>query len=164
MKKWKVLLGTISLSLRLSLMASSSNSVSAARIKYRSTTPVSLRGTWYHYYAKKKFYVSHAYMDKITINKHSMTETYRGHVYRWRGKHFKVSYFNSPYHFKGHGIRHLNSYGFWDQGDTPTYEPTHFNIAGKNRPVMLETPQQGPFPIYTRFKPSKDYAITAIFK
>lgn len=66
------------------------------------TSPVSLRGTWYHYFSGQWAAPDKPFVEKITITKHSMTSSYRGTHYRLKGKHFVVSAVKKPVQLKGH--------------------------------------------------------------
>lgn len=76
MKKWKLLLGLIGLSLGLMLAFGTSTSISAA--SWHRGTPVALRGHW-----KQKTYISDGksrmvYYDKISISKKTLEANYFG--------------------------------------------------------------------------------------
>ncbi|MCL0312156.1 hypothetical protein M2S00_03460 [Apilactobacillus sp. TMW 2.2459] len=163
MKKHKIVLIGFTLLMGLLSIFNSYSNVNASTTKYRSTTPVALRGTWYHLYDKKEGY-DKPFVEKITINKHSMVDVFQKSRLHSRGKHFVISYEKMALKLHGYKTKHINFYSMWDQGDTPEYMSTYLRVNGKLSHVMLQTPQNGPFPIFTHFKPSKSYTISGEYK
>ncbi|MFT8908297.1 MAG: hypothetical protein ABF908_05630 [Lentilactobacillus diolivorans] len=125
------------------------------------TSPVSLRGTWYHYFSGQWAAPDKPFVEKITITKHSMTSSYRGTHYRLKGKHFVVSAVKKPVQLKGHAKKMMTRYMLGDFGDLPMEISTHLTVAGKTRHVMLQNDQQNHMMIYTKFVPHKNYVIQA---
>lgn len=153
----------VSLALSTTLLFALPANVNAAKIKKLSATPTSLRGTWYHLHGKKEGY-SKPFIEKIVIGKHSMIDSWQQTREHLKGKHFVVSYYRQAVKFKGYKTRQLNAYFMWNQGDVPAYMSTHLRVSGKYRHVMLQTPKNGPFPIFTTFKPTKSYTISGTYQ
>ncbi|WP_057823433.1 hypothetical protein [Lentilactobacillus sunkii] len=130
----------------------------ASANKQLKSAPVSIRGTWYHFYGK--YYGTRAHMNKMVIGKHSLTEYSNGHTYYYKGSKFGVDQYRETIRYNGYKKHYYYFHHLVTFGDTPAYAPAHMKVAGKYRHVLLESPQQGPTPIYTRFKPSKVYQIS----
>lgn len=103
----KTIIATALLTAGLGLGATSTTA-NAAFLKTRSSTPSSLRGTWYHISRISKG--TKPDLERITITKHSFLDKCTIGTTDIHGKMFTVQYHKYSYKFKGYARKQLNTY------------------------------------------------------